>query len=250
MGDDEAPRFAPQPRQTGREDAGAHQAPGASRRHRHRCSEVAGGDSGEQRPERGHSHEHHRVESHDPAAEPIGNHRLEKRVRARHLQHHAEADRDQQEGGEVERPREREGEQADSKPRGGGGDQGPEAAQSRSRRQGQGPHQRPHPRSQCRKQLIRARSDDDDWQARVLGSQPLEGFPPVLLRQIQIQQDQIHTSPRCFLYRFLAIAGATYQIIFVLQHAPQHPAHASIVIQQQDPFFHQSKKIPCGRSRA
>src|SRR5579872_982593 len=52
----------------------------------HGSAETVGERAAEQGSDRRHAHEHHGIEGHDAAAQLVGHHDLDERVRRRHLQ--------------------------------------------------------------------------------------------------------------------------------------------------------------------
>ena len=68
--------------------------------------------AGEQRADRRHAHEHHRIHGEHAASQVVRRHRLQQRVRRGSLQHHRIAHRDKQNRRKPEPVRERKGDQA------------------------------------------------------------------------------------------------------------------------------------------
>ena len=86
----------------------AQQTKGASQADGRGRAEPAGQRAREQRADRGHTHEHHRVHGHYPSPEGVGSHRLDQGIRGCHLSHHGEARGQQEQYSQPELPHERE----------------------------------------------------------------------------------------------------------------------------------------------
>ena len=137
----------------------ANASPPSEHQHpRPRTTARAPTDPGEppaqQAPERRHALERHPVEAHHPAPLVLVHHRLDQRVRRRHLDHHPGPGRHQQGGRQPHRPGLREPDQPEPQDDGRGDDHPAQPEDRRPRRQVQRPGQRPEPRR--RRQQARA----------------------------------------------------------------------------------------------
>src|ERR1043165_4626028 len=104
-------------------------------------------------------------------------------------------------------------------------------------------HQRAGSCGQSRENLIRTGRDDYDRHQRIVGGNSFKSVPAIFEREIQIKQDQIDVGRGRQVESIAAVAGGQHEVTLIFENAPEHLAHAWIIVDEENFCFHAPVKL-------